>query len=90
VPIQKQPVLPTIGLGDVARDRITGFQGVVVCISQWLHGCRRMTLQPQDLWEGKPVESSSFDEPQLERLDYGSFSSTTDTGGPRPEPQRGR
>lgn len=54
-----------IALGDLAQDTITGFTGVVICVSQWLHGCRRLTLQPRDLKDGKPIESVTFDEPQL-------------------------
>lgn len=88
-----------IPLGAVAQDTISGFEGVVVCRSQWLHGCVRLTLQPQKMHEGQPVEAHTFDEPQL-------FMSTTpvedepteDTeedraepvrpGGPTPDPTR--
>jgi hypothetical protein len=84
----KEPIV--VSLGDTARDTITGFEGVVVCLSQWLHGCRRVTLQPQKLHEGKPVECQSFDEPQLELLRSSVVPTTALTGGPRLEPVRGR
>lgn len=82
-----------IKLGDIARDRVSGFEGVVVGRTQWLRGCDRLVLQSQALYEGKPVEPVSFDEPDLE------FVRTTDlaeehaakpvtTGGPRPTPSR--
>ncbi len=78
-----------IRLGDVAKDSITGFKGVVICVSQWLHGCRRITLQPQALHDGKPIESSTFDEPQLVlTARAGAKRESRDTGGPRPEPAR--
>ena len=32
-----------IELGQKVRDRITGCTGVVVCRSEWLHGCVRIT-----------------------------------------------
>lgn len=81
---------PRVNLGDTARDNITGFEGIVICISEWLHGCRRITLQPYGLRDGKPVDSCSFDEPQLLIITRSAVSTTSDTGGPRPEPQRGR
>lgn len=77
-----------ITLGDVARDTITGFEGVVVCISQWLHGCRRLTIQPKALHEGKPIETQSFDEPQCVLVEAAASPSRIETGGPRPEPRR--
>lgn len=78
-----------IELGDVAQDLITGFRGVVVCVSHWLHGFRRITIQPQDLQpDGKVKDAISFDEPQLKLISKSTVSSTADTGGPRPEPVR--
>lgn len=78
-----------IELGDTARDTITGFEGVVVCDAKWLHGCRRLTIQPRQLHEGKPVDMQTFDEPQLLLVrGVRPEASTVDGGGPRPEPQR--
>ena len=77
-----------IELGDVARDSITGFKGVVIGRTLWLHGCERMTIQPQELKDGKPIECQSFDEPQLVLVKKKAFGGNNDTGGPRPEPVR--
>lgn len=77
-----------IELGDVARDTVTGFEGVVVAKTKWLHGCVRFSLQPQALKDGKPIESCSFDEPQLVLVSKKAAATTGKTGGPRPEPQR--
>lgn len=74
------------GLGDLVRDTITGFEGVVTCVSRWLHGCSRLTVQPRELKDGKPIEAQSFDEPQLDLLERGIIGTTSNTGGPRPEP----
>lgn len=80
-----------IQLGDVAKDSISGFSGVVVAITEWLHGCRRMTLHPQALSkEGLPIEQRTFDEPQLVLVKAKAHKGTSNTGGPRPEPERGR
>ena len=79
-----------IGLGDTARDSITGFEGVVVCVSQWLYGCRRISIQPRQLDpNGKPVDYASFDEPQCELIGLPETSVLSrEAGGPRPEPTR--
>lgn len=91
-----------IKLGDLVRDRMTGFEGVVVCVSQWLYGCRRITVQPKELREGKVVDNVSFDEMQVEVVHAGEFKpiaspqvapvfvAGAQVGGPRPSPDRGR
>lgn len=80
-----------IQLGDVAKDTISGFSGVVVAATEWLHGCRRIALQPQKLnKDGEPIETKTFDEPQVVRMKAKAHKGTSDTGGPRPEPDRGR
>ena len=77
-----------IELGDEVRDTITGFQGVVIGDTKWLHGCRRLTIQPKELKDGKPIDSLTFDEPQLVLVEPRVASGTSKTGRPRPEPQR--
>lgn len=77
-----------IKLGQTARDTITGFEGVVVAETKWLHGCVRLTVQPREMKDGKPIESQTFDEPQLETVPKRKEKGTGDTGGPRPEPTR--
>lgn len=83
-----------IKLGDVARDSITGFEGVVFCRVEYLFGCVRFSLQPQALHEGKPIPSETFDEEQLvwvrstlePKSDRGDRIPAVATGGHRPEP----
>ncbi len=58
----------TIKLGDIAKDSITGFQGVVVARTRWLTNVDRLTIAPQEVRDGKPVASRSFDETQLEHI----------------------
>lgn len=55
-----------IKLGDIARDTISGFQGTVIGISELLHNCDRLILQPTEMKDGKPLDAGSFDEPNLE------------------------
>jgi hypothetical protein len=47
-----------------------------------------LTLQPKELHDGKPIESSTFDEPQLELVPKAAERGTAAGGGPRPEPSR--
>lgn len=92
-----------IAIGDKARDSISGFEGIAMARTQWLHGCARITLQPTALHEGKPVEMQTFDEGQLELVEAGWWmrmrmkpepasasaeQPAPEPGGPRPEPRR--
>jgi len=77
-----------IDLGDVARDRITGFTGVVVASYRFLHGCERLCLQPRELKDGKPLDTATFDVPQLELVEKRALKATNKTGGPQAEPAR--
>lgn len=53
-------------LGDRVQDPITGFTGIVICISFWLHGCTRVGVQPEGLdADGKPIEEHHFDQSQV-------------------------
>ena len=78
---------PVVDLGDKVKDLVTGFAGIAVAKTEWLHGCVRIMVQPDTLdKDGKPQEMISFDEPQLEiitakKVPFGS----RDSGGPRPE-----
>lgn len=73
-----------VELGDIVKDSITGFKGVAVGITTWLHGCRRISIQPEALHDGKPIESAVFDEPQVVVLKSKRHRSTNHTGGPGP------
>lgn len=76
-----------IQLGDKVKDSVTGFTGIAVGVTNWLHGCSRVIVQPEGVTkEGKTYENQSFDEPQLiiikaKKVPKGA----TNTGGPRQE-----
>lgn len=78
----------TLKLGDVAKDSITGFTGVIVCISEWLNGCRRLSLQPQQLDDGKMLEAHTFDAEQIVRVEAGVDTPPEPHGGPSIAPVR--
>lgn len=60
-----------IKLGCKAKDTITGFTGIVTSITEWLNGCRRVGIQPQELKDGSIVKEHVFDIEQLEYIDHG-------------------
>lgn len=62
-----------IKLGDEGRDRVSRYSGIVVCISQWLYGSRRVTLQAPVKPDGSLPASETFDEEGIEILNAGVF-----------------
>lgn len=70
---------PTI-LGKVAQDSITGFKGVVIAYTEYLYSCPRVSIQPQGLSKGIPIEVRDFDLPQLK----GYRQEPVKSGGPNP------
>jgi len=76
-------------LGDICRDRITGFQGAAISRHEYLTGCVRYCLQPTSLDDDKLRPQETFDEGQLEVIGATSFVSVEAAkGGPQSEPQR--
>ena len=79
---------PSIKLGDKARDTVTGYKGIVVCISDWLSGCRRISIQSKKLVNGVPVDAHAFDAEQVEVITSDAMSVSAPSGGPCPDPTR--
>jgi hypothetical protein len=80
-----------IELGKRYKDSISGFVGIAVARTEWLHGCERITLQPTTDKDGKMMDTASFDAPQLIDIEQPlARVETPRAGGPRPEPDRGR
>lgn len=83
--------MTTIKLGDIAKDKVTGFTGVVVAQTTWLNNCVRLTLQPTSLSkDGAPRPSETFDEYQVELVKRSAVPGKQDHGGPAPAPTRAR
>ncbi len=55
-----------INLGDKVKDKVTGFTGIAIGRTTWLHGCDRYVVQPIVGKDGKLPENQVFDELQLE------------------------
>lgn len=83
----------SIELGDRVKDKITGISGIAIGVTEWLYGCRRIVIQPEEIMDGKPVDSFSIDEPQLEIVEKNPLKKKpVEEGarkhGPKPEPSR--
>lgn len=63
-------------LGDHIKDKISGFEGVVTSISEYIAGCKRIGVTPMELKsDGTPIDIQSFDEPNLEIVKKGILKS---------------
>ncbi len=51
--------------GQVLKDRVSGFQGVVIARTEYATGCRHYGMCSQELHDGKPVDWEWFDESRL-------------------------
>jgi hypothetical protein len=58
-----------VELGDLAKDVITGFTGIVKAISKYQHNCERVGIQPCELKDGKPIDTIFFDGPGVEVIE---------------------
>lgn len=73
-----------INLGDRVKDSISGLSGVAVGITQYMYGCRHVCVRPEEVKDGKPIEGTWFDEPQLVVVDRAAIvrAGGDDNGGP--------
>jgi len=55
-----------VTLGDLVKDKVSGFKGIAVSRHSYLNGCDRISVQPLvEKKTGKHLDSCTFDEPQL-------------------------
>jgi len=78
-----------VKLGEKVRDKITGLEGIATSRCEFLHGCVRIGVQPQEVKDGKPAEVVYLDEPQLDVVGKKTLvsSPTTGPGGPQNDPR---
>lgn len=62
-----------IKLGDRVKDKISGLKGIAIGMTDWLYGCRRFCVQPEEAKDGKPAETFHVDEPQLDLVKAGAI-----------------
>src|SRR5579872_1541391 len=62
-----------IAIGDIAKDDLTGFSGLVIGRTHWLSNCDRLTIQPRELdKDGQPQKTNSFDIAHCELVSKGA------------------
>lgn len=80
-----------VELGDIVQDPISGLVGTVVAITEWLVGCRRITIQPKAK-KGEVAYPDSFnmDEPiaKIVKRAKPQKKVNRETGGPIPTMKR--
>lgn len=69
-------------LGTKARDKVTGYVGIIIGRAEWLYGCRRYSLQSQEMKDGKPVGALALDEDAIEVIEAAPPHKMKRTGGP--------
>lgn len=52
-------------LGEVVKDKVTGFSGIVIGRASHISGCDTYGVQPKELKDGMPQEAKWLDEPRL-------------------------
>ncbi len=83
-----------VELGDRVKDKITGLEGIAVGITNYLYGCRRVSIQPEQIKDHKPADWFTIDEPQIEIVKKAAVAGRTiqaeENGphGPREDAQR--
>lgn len=83
-------------LGDRVKDKVTGFEGIVIGRTEWLYGCTRLGVESESMHEGKPIASQWFDQQRVEILQAGVVAAedpkdsgpVTKIGGPKNDPVR--
>lgn len=75
-----------IKLGQEAKDKITGFNGILTARLQYITGCDQYTLTPKKNKEGGLDDCYNFDEKRLEIIGKGilpkEVTNKKDSGGP--------
>jgi hypothetical protein len=86
-----------IELGDEVKHTVTGYKGICIAITVWLHGCRRINVQAKLKDDGSMPEMVAFDEMEMVVTKKGVVAATPykapeveqptprkKAGGPRP------
>lgn len=72
--------------GDRVKDRLTGFEGIVVATAQYMTGCDQALVKPEGLKEDKSmIDACWLDTQRLEVIQASAF--TIDNGNTPGGPQ---
>ena len=78
-------------LGDRVKDNITGFKGILIAETHWLHGCVRHTIASEKIDKDGDAVEMTFDEGRVELVKPKANKPrvVASSGGPRRnDPQR--
>ena len=76
-----------IKLGDVVKDVITNFEGIVTSKCKYITGCTHYGIAPLELKDGRPQESYWLDSQRIEFVKKSALSkSASPKGGPQSHP----
>lgn len=80
---ERRGISMEIKLGMKAKDKVTGFKGIIISRTVFLNGCVRYTLQPEVSKKDGTIPSEAwFDEQQIDIIDEGVAMEPRKTGGP--------
>lgn len=68
--------------GKKAKDRITGFEGIIVAKTIYDTGCVHYAIKSQELHDGKPIDAHWFDDVHVELVSDGIEVGQKPRGGP--------
>ena len=82
-----------IQFGDKVKDVVSGVEGIVVAIDEWLNGCRRAGVQSKGTKDGEMKNPNWVDMDQLRIVKKNALGlkvrrSAMAAGGPRAIPKR--
>ena len=66
-----KPIDQTLKFGKQARDKITGFTGILVARNTFIFGCDQWGIAPKISSEGKRLETEYFDDGRIEIIGDG-------------------
>lgn len=69
-------------LGQKAKDKITGLEGILVARAEHLFGCATYGIAPQVLQEGKRIDTEWMDEGRIEIIGKGISADEVKTDKP--------
>lgn len=73
-----------ISLGKKARDKVTGFTGVITGRAEYLYGCTQYCIVPPASKDGGYVDGQWFDEGRVKILGVGDGIAAADVTGEKP------
>jgi len=75
--------MTNIKLGNLIRDKVTGFEGIATARVEYINGCVQYCIKPKMGKDKKMPEGEYIDLDQLEVVGNGIYIEPEPTGGPQ-------